>query len=102
VKPFVQGGRLEYIETMTWRKRDNEIDMTIVPQIGNSRVQISAIYTFTQVADGKVQRRYKGTIHVNVSLLSGKIERAILGEIEKGMPSMSECTQTWLAARGTK
>jgi hypothetical protein len=39
---------------------------------------------------------------VNVSLLSGKIERAILGEIEKGMPSMSECTQTWLAARGTK
>jgi len=102
VKPFVEGGRLEYVETMTWRKRDNEIDMTIVPQIGRSRVQISAVYTFTQVGDGKVRRRYKGTINVNVSLVSGKIERAIMGEIEKGMPSMSECTQKWLAAQGTK
>lgn len=100
VKPFVEGGRLRYVETMTWRKRDHEIDMTIVPQLGGGRVQISAVYTFTQVGEGKVRRRYKGTIEVKVSLLSGKIERAILGEIEKGMASMSECTQTWLAARG--
>ena len=102
VRPFVDGGRLEYVETMTWRKRDNEIDMTIVPQIAGGRVQIAALYTFTQVGDGKVRRRYKGTINVNVKLLSGKIERAIVGEIEKGMPSMSECTQTWLAAQGAK
>ena len=101
-KPFVQGGRLEYVETMTWRKRDNEIDVTIVPQIAGGRVQIAGLYTFTQVSDGKVRRRYKGAINVNVALLSGKIERAILGEIEKGMPSMSECTQKWLASRGTK
>ena len=102
VKPFVEGGRLKYVETMTWRKRDNQIDMTIVPQIGGGRVQISALYTFTQVGEGKVRRHYKGTIQVNVSLLSGKIERAILGEIEKGMASMRDCTQKWLAERGAK
>jgi hypothetical protein len=102
VKPFKEGGRLNYVETMTWRKQAKEIDMTIVPQIGGGRVQIAALYTFTQVGEGKVRRRYKGTINVNVSLLSGKIERAILAEIEKGMQGMSECTQKWLAAQGAK
>ena len=99
VKPFVEGGRLSYIETMTWRKADNEIDMTITPQIGRDRVLIKAVYSFTQVGDGQVRRRYKGTIQVNVPLVSGKIERAILGEMENGMAAMRDCTQKWLAAK---
>ena len=102
VKPFVEGGRLEYLETMTWRKADHEIDMTIVPQIASGRVQIAAVYTFTQVGDGKVRRRYKGGIQVNVPLLSGRIERAILTEIENGMLAMANCTQKWLAVRGMR
>jgi hypothetical protein len=96
VRPFVDGGRLGYLETMTWRKADNEIDMTIVPQIAGGRVQIAAVYALAQVGDGQVRRRYRGTITVNIPLLSGKIERAILAEMEKGMPAMTECTQAWL------
>jgi hypothetical protein len=99
VKPFVEGGRLKYVETMTWRKADHEIDMTIVPQIGTERVKVAAIYTFTQVGENKVRRRYKGTIQVNVALVSGKIERAILSEMETGMAAMRDCTQKWLASR---
>ena len=99
VRPFVGGGRLSYLETMTWRKAANEIDMTIVPQIGGGRVQIAAVYALSPIAEGQVRRRYKGTITANVPLLSGKIERSILKEMEKGMPAMTECTQTWLSAR---
>jgi hypothetical protein len=99
VRPFVDGGRLSYLETMTWRKADSEIDMTIVPQIAGGRVQIAAVYALAQVGEGQVRRRYKGTITVNVPLLSGKIERSILAEIEKGMPAMTSCTQTWLSAQ---
>lgn len=99
VRPFVDGGRLTYLETMTWRKADNEIDMTIVPQIAGGRVQIAAVYTLTAAGEGQVRRRYKGTITVNVPLLSGKIERSILAEIEKGMPAMTGCTQQWLSAK---
>jgi hypothetical protein len=101
VRPFVEGGRLRYLETMTWRKADNEIDMTITPQIANGRVQITAVYSLSQVAENQVRRRYQGSIKVNASILSGKIERAILGEMEKGMPSMKDCTQSWLLARST-
>lgn len=98
-RPFVDGGRLSYVETMRWRKRDSEIDLTIVPQILGGRVSITALYNLVQIADGQIRRRYSGDIKVDVKLISGKIERTILGEIEKGMPMMRDCTQTWLAKK---
>jgi hypothetical protein len=82
---------------MTWRKADNEIDMTIVPQILGGRVKIAAVYQLAQIGEGQVRRRYKGTITVDVRLISSKIEKGILAEIEKGMPMMTECTQRWLS-----
>jgi len=99
-RPFVAGGHLSYVETMTWRKPDDEIDMSIIPQIGGGRVQITALYQLADIAPGKVRRRYRGTITVSVPLLSGKIERAIAAEIEKGMAAMTECTQSWLRRAG--
>jgi hypothetical protein len=99
VRPFVEGGRLSYVETMTWRKRDSEIDLTVVPQIAGGRVSITAAYNLTQIAEGQVRRRYSGDIKVDVKLISGKIERAILSEIEKGMPMMRDCTQSWLSKK---
>ena len=97
VRPFIDGGHLRYLETMTWRKSADEIDLNIAPQILGGRVAITATYKLTPAGEGMVRRRYKGAISANVALLSGKIERAILTEIEKGMPSMTECTQTWLS-----
>ena len=99
-RPFVEGGRLTYLETMKWRKADDEIDMTIVPQILGGRVSITAVYQLADIAPGKVRRRYQGSITVHASLLSGKIERAIAAEIEKGMPVMTGCTQGWLKRAG--
>lgn len=96
VRPFVEGGRLSYVETMMWRRADDEIDMTIQPQIAGGRVQIAATYTLRKVGDGQISRRYKGNVSVAVKLLSGKIERAIIEQIEKGMPMMTACTQGWL------
>lgn len=96
VRPFLDGGQLSYRETMTWRKADDEIDMTIVPQVAKGRVQIAAVYSLKQIGENQVRRIYKGTITANASLLSGKIEQAILAEVEKGMPQMRECTQAWL------
>jgi len=98
-KPFVEGGRLSFVETLTWRKRDGEIDMVIIPQVGSGRVQIAATYTLRPAGEGKVHRRYKGTITAGIPLIGGKIERAILEEIGKGMQAMANCTQQWLDAQ---
>lgn len=99
VKPFIEGGKLNYVEAMTWRKKDDEIDLTIVPQILGGRVKIAAVYKLSSAGEGQVRRVYRGTISVDVKLLSGKIEKAIREEIEKGMPMMTECTQKWLLSR---
>jgi Protein of unknown function (DUF2505) len=97
VKPFVEGGRLSFVETMKWRKADGKIDMTITPQVLGGRVGIAAVYTLTQIREGQVLRRYEGTITAAVSLLSGKVERGILDAIKEGMPGMVMCTQKWLS-----
>jgi hypothetical protein len=101
VRPFVEGGRLVFREQMTWRKRDNEIDMTITPQILGGRVQIAGLYKLAMIGDGQVKRVYKGTITAALTLVGSKVERGILEEITKGMPAMAEVTQTWLAGRSS-
>lgn len=100
VRPFAQGGRLSYLESMTWRKADDEIDLTIVPQVLGGRVQITALYQLADVAPGKVRRIYQGTIGAQLSLVSGKVERAIAAEFAKSMPVMTACTQRWLLRAG--
>ena len=96
VKPFVEGGKLTFKEYQRWRKADNEVDMTVTPQIAGGRVQIAGVYKLEKIGEGKIHRRYKGAITANASIVSGKIERGILEEFTKGVPSMAQCTQTWL------
>jgi hypothetical protein len=96
VRPFVAGGRLRYVETMTWRRADDAIDLIIRPEVLGGRVQIAAEYKLAQAGEGQVLRRYAGTISVDVRLVSGKIERAIAEKMEQEMPTMAACTQGWL------
>ena len=95
-RPFVAGGRLRYVETMTWRRADDAIDLLIQPEVAGGRVQIAAEYKLTQVGAGQVHRRYRGTITVAVKLVSGRIERAIAEKMEQSMAAMAACTQGWL------
>ncbi len=96
VRPFVKGGRLSYFETMTWRRKDDAVDLTVTPDILNGRVQIKAIYDLKKIGENQIKRIYAGSVTVNITLLSGKIERGIVAEFEKSMPMMAGCTQGWL------
>ena len=96
VRPFVSGGRLSYLETMTWRRADDAIDLSVVPQILKGRVKIEAVYKLSKAGEGQVLRSYAGSVIADITLLSGKIERGILAAFEKEMPAMTKCTQDWL------
>jgi uncharacterized protein DUF2505 len=96
VRPFVAGGRLRYLETMTWRRADDAIDLLVQPEVLGGRVQIVAEYRLTRIGEGQILRRYQGTISVAVKLVSGRIERAIADKMEQTMPAMAACTQGWL------
>lgn len=99
VRPMVAGGRLSYLEKMTWRRADDAIDLIIVPDVLGGRVRIAAEYKLSPAGEGRVLRRYAGAITVAVRLISGKIERGIADKMTESMPMMTACTQDWLDRR---
>jgi hypothetical protein len=100
VKPFVSGP-LHYIETVVWKKRADEISIHIRPSMLRGRVQIDASYQLSRVGPNAIHRRYQGAVSVDIAVVSGRIERGIVGEFEKSLPMTAACTQTWLDRQST-
>jgi hypothetical protein len=101
VRPFV-AGPLHYIETATWRRADDEIDVEIWPSLLKHRPKptITALYTLTRRPDGAIYRRYSGTVSVDLALVAGRIERGIVGEFERSLPLAAAATQAFLDRTG--
>ena len=95
-RPFVSGGKLKYLETMTWHRGNDAVEMSVSPEILGGRVNIAGRYQLSKIGDDQIKRIYKGTITAAIKLLSGKIERGILEAMTEQMPAMAQCTQTWL------
>ena len=95
-RPFVSGGRLKFLESMSWNRVTNAIEMSVVPEILSGRVRIEGSYDLSQIAEGQVRRIYKGTITAAITLVGGKIERGILETFSQNMPAMAGCTQSFL------
>ena len=95
-RPFVKGGRLSFVESMTWHRATNAVEMSVVPDILGGRLQIAGTYDLSQIGEGQVRRIYKGTITAGIPLVGGKIERGILESFTENMPAMAACTQGWL------
>jgi hypothetical protein len=100
VRPLVSGP-LHYVETVCWRKRDDEMDLETRPSILSGRATISARYRVTEVAPGHIHRRLDGSVSVHVALISSRIERGIVAEYERSLPVAAACTQAWLDRTGT-
>lgn len=98
LRPFVSGP-LHYLETQRWRRSEDRIDIEIRPSLTSGRTRIEASYELKQVRPGSVLRRYAGTVSVNISLVSARVERGIVGEFERSMPVAAACTQAWLDRR---
>ena len=95
-RALVSGGRLQFLEQLTWCRNNHSADLVVTPQILGGRIEFTGRYDLELVAPSQVRRRYSGNVSANIALLSGKIERGIVAEFEKSMPAMSASTQSWL------
>ncbi len=97
VRPFLSGP-LHYLETATWRRADREIDIEIWPSLlkRKPRPTVTAMYRLSQLPDGSIHRSYRGTVSVDLALLSTRIERGIVAEFERSLPIAATCTQAFL------
>lgn len=98
VRPFVDGP-LHYVERTVWDKRADRIDLDIRPSIMGKRTQIRMIYTVTESGPGRVRRIAEGDVTVEISLIGGRVERAIVDDLAQSLPRTAACTQAWLDAR---
>jgi hypothetical protein len=98
-RPFVKGGRLSYLEAMTWRRSENQVELKVSPEILGGRVSIDATYTLALIGPMQVSRRYAGAVTVNIKLLGGRIERGIVDAFDGAMEKMAAVTQRFLDQR---
>ncbi len=67
VRPW-SPGPLHYIETVCWRRLDDEIDIDVHPSLLGGRAQITARYRLTPAGTGVIRRVYEGAVSVDVAL----------------------------------
>ena len=106
MRPFFPG-KLHYVEEAIWRRTADRIDIDIRPSILGGRAQITSTYRLLPEPDGVIRRTYEGQVSVDVPLVGGRIERGIVGDMEKSLTVSGQCTQGYLdqarerAAAGT-
>lgn len=95
VRPFV-AGPLHYVETARWYKREDRIELEILPSLLGGRAVIRASYRLSPAGRGLIRRSYAGSVSVDVALISSRIERGIAAEFERSLPLAAAVTQGWL------
>jgi hypothetical protein len=95
IRPFLPGGALSYVETATWRRRDDAVDLDIRPGLLGGRATIGGVYKLTLVPDG-VHRCYAGEVKIELPLVAARIERGLVAELATSMPRAAGVTQRWL------
>jgi Protein of unknown function (DUF2505) len=102
VRPLLRGP-LHYIETAVWKKHDDVIDIEILSHmiaphaaLLSGRAVIRATYRISPFASGQFQRRYEGTVSVDVALIASRIECGIVKEFERSIPLAAATTQAFL------
>lgn len=99
LRPLV-AGELSYRERLRWRRARDELELVIEPSLLGGRVELRSTYQLRNAGPGRVARRYAGHVAVELRLLGGRVERAILDDLARSLPAAAACTQRWLDRRG--
>jgi hypothetical protein len=99
IKKFVSGD-FGYVESSTYHRAANTLDVKIVPTMMSERVKISGLFTVKELAPGKVRRTFEGEVGVSIPLLGGKIESYIVDDTKKGYDTAAQVMVEWLKKGG--
>jgi hypothetical protein len=99
IRPLIKGD-LSYDESIVWHKRDHRIEFDIRPRLLDGKAQIKATYRLSQTEPGQVHRVYDGQVTVQVRLIGGRVEKAIIDDLERSLTVTAGCTQEYLDRRG--
>ena len=89
-------GDLSYDETIVWVKAADRIDFDIRPTLLDGRARIDAAYQLRVDGPGAIVRTDHGEVAVDVKLVGGRVERAIIADLERSLTTAAAVTQTYL------
>ena len=90
------GGDLGYVETSTFYRDKDSMDVKVEPTLMKDRTTIKARYWLEPGAAGRVRRVFEGSIHVDVPLVGRKIEQFIIDDMTRGYDTAAQVTSEWL------
>jgi hypothetical protein len=96
----IMKGDLSYDETIVWVKAADRIDFDIRPTLLDGRARIDAVYQLRVDGPGAIVRSYHGEVEVDVKLVGGRVERAIIADLERSLVTAATVTQTYLDRGG--
>ncbi len=95
LKQVLGGKGLEYDQVNTLRPADGRIDWTVEVPAFPDRVQIGGVTHIRPHAEG-CERELDGEVRVNVRLVGGRIERALVDDITKSYDKAAEAVRRWI------
>ena len=99
VTRVIDPARLTWVDEAVFDLDAREATFRIVPDHYGNRLTASGRYRFVP-AGGGTTRIIDGEIKVHMPLVGGKVERAILGGIERHLADEAALVGSWLQRRG--
>jgi len=87
---------LEYDEESIFYKADNRIEISIRPALMPGRTRIESTYSVVAIEPGRVLRRCEGEIEMRIPVIGGRLERAIVRDMEASYEVAVPLTQACL------
>ncbi len=89
--------KLVYEQENRWDRSNDTMHWKVLPTILPGKLDAQGSFRVVPTATG-CEQVVEGEIKVNVMLVGGQIEKAVVAEIEKSYDKMAEASREWLAS----
>ena len=90
------GGDLGYVESSTFYKDKDSMDVVVEPTLFKDRTTVKARYWIEPAGEGKLKRTFEGSIKVDMPLVGKKVEQFIIEDMTRGYEITTQMMNEWL------
>jgi hypothetical protein len=88
--------KLVYEQENRWDRATSTMHWRVIPTILPGKLDAQGTFRVVAAAGGGCEQVVEGNISVNVMLVGGQIEKAVVAEVEKSYAKMAETSREWL------
>ena len=93
---FVGDADPAWVEESRWDPQSKTWEWNVIPEVGGSLLEANGTIAIEDAGDGKTKRRVRGRVKVNVPLYGGKVEKMIVGGLERAYEEEAGRLSEWV------